>query len=166
MSNTASTLAADAAYPTTPVDQFGRDHWSLLAYLDVCCSKGMAGIGQIDRAKLRAHPDRHPLLAHLADWNDNWGTRLFGLGKDIGVEDPAVSHASGLKLAQHDDWDCIDDLEEAGYIETFTRANFAVQLTKEGLQAARDLRAHKSAGGQFSNFQREVQTAERERQLA
>lgn len=32
---------------------FGKDHWSLLAYVETCCVDGQDGIGTLDRRRLR-----------------------------------------------------------------------------------------------------------------
>lgn len=165
MSTTSRTeSAAVVDYPTVTIDQFGRDHWSMLAYVETRCVDGSAGLGMLDFRRLRAHPDRHPLLAHLHHWTEAWGTRLAGFFDLKDRENLDVALASGLQLADHDDWDCLDDLEAAGYVETFSRVNGAVKMTKVGQAMSAELRSHKAVGGNFANFLRAAPVVrERER---
>ncbi len=117
---------------------FGKDHWSLLAYIECRCVDDR---GALDKRHLRCNPTGphriHAVNARLigAQWEPTWGTRI-----------------KGGQLDQHDDWCCLDDLEAAGYVEVVSTANGVVKLTKGGVAMAALLRAHKAAGGQFATF--------------
>jgi hypothetical protein len=149
-------LAAEtvARLPIVAIDQFGKDHWSLFAYVESRCVDGVDGFGVLEKVRLRANPLRHPLLAHLGHWDENWGTRLHGLFAVPGYVNPAVAIASGLMLGQHDDWDCLDDLVAADLVETISLANLAVKMTPVGQKMAAELRDHKARGGHFAGFVR------------
>lgn len=121
--------------------EFGRDHWSLLAYVETLCvdSRGN-GIGEMDKRRLRCNPKRHPVHAvneRFCKWDSNYSTRL---SEDV------------KPVPGHDDWDCLDDLEAAGLIEVMSEVNGFVILSDRGREMASRIRAHKSRGGAFSTF--------------
>jgi len=108
------------------VDQFGRDHESALLYIESRC---VDYCGILDNRHMRANPARHPAFAHLAGWNEEHGTRL----KD------------GSVVGQHDDWDCIDDLEVAGMVcRGGTSIAPVFSLTTKGWKCAGSLRREKA----------------------
>lgn len=127
-----------------PVDKFGKDHWSLLAYVEtrVVDYTVSSDVGELDRNHLRWNKNKYSLLAgrHSA-WDSAWGTHLRSIGK----RDPEI-------LSDHDDWDCLQDLEAAGFVEILSMVNAYVCLPPEGYIAAKKLREHKGAGGTFSDF--------------
>ena len=138
----------------TPVAKFGKDHWSLLAYVECCCVDGKNGIGVLDRRRVRGNEKTHPLLAANATvtWKDEYSTRLAGFFDFADRSDPNKAQDAGLQILGHDDWDCLDDLEAAGFVEILTLANSAVKMTEEGCKVAGLLRTHKANGGQFAGF--------------
>lgn len=115
-----------------PLALFSKDHWSLLGYVDTCCASQRA----LERRHLRINPGIHPLLAHRSDWRATWGTQL----------------ANGVRLPQHDDIQCLEDLECYGFVEIISSVNGIVRLSKLGETAALALRAHKQKGGKFADF--------------
>jgi len=129
-----------------PTEKFGKDHWSTLAY--VGC-RVVDNNGTLDREHMRCNADRHPGLANSANrictWDPEHGTRLGGYfdAKD----------KTKLLLSDHDDWDCLDDLEAAGLIRIGgSGINPLVSLTDAGRNVEAQLRKHKSNGGMFANF--------------
>jgi len=141
---------------TTPVASFGKDHWSLLAYVENCCVNGKDGFGRLDRTRLRCNPDKHPLLAAAlspgSGWKLEYSTRLKGFFQFEDRTDPEKAIAAGHLLRDHDDWDSLDDLQAAGLIDIHSLVNGVIRMTKEGISVAAKIRAHKSAGGNFANF--------------
>lgn len=120
------------------MQQFGKDHWSLLAYIECRCVDHQ---GYPDLVHMRCNPTTHPALARTSvgtrTWKPEWGTRL----------------RNGFKLPNHDDHDCADDLETTGLINHVgTRLNPRFVLTEEGYRIAAILRRFKSEGGQFADF--------------
>jgi hypothetical protein len=143
-----------------PMDRFGKDHWSLLGYIEsICVDACNTGIGEIDKRRLHCNPTSHPV--HDANmmlyrgpmaWQPAWGTRLKGYFDFAERSDPAKAEAAGVQVGEHDDWDCLDDLEEAKLIEVLSLTNGFVQLTDLGMQVAAKVRQHKARGGQFATF--------------
>jgi hypothetical protein len=107
------------------VANFGKDHWSTLAYIETAC---VDHDGKISEEKMRCNPQTHReyCLGRRAHWNDQLGTRL---------NDSSV-------LPKHDDWDCLIDLSEAGYIETYDAFTSSVKLTDKGWTVAHQLRRY------------------------
>lgn len=138
----------------TPVDKFGKDHWSALAYVESCCVDGDKGLGHLDPRRMRCNQEVHAALAAPAQprWDAAYSTRLAGFFDfpERGLPERAI--AAGLMLHGHDDWDCLDDLEAAGFVEVVSLANSLVKMTDVGSKAAAALRAHKAKGGQFAGF--------------
>ena len=142
--------------PEVPIAQFGKDHYSALAYLETrVVDKGagagpepnlnhdmyskVRGIGEIRHDRFRCNQKRHPLLdqsIHDRNWQDSYSTRLK-VGQVIG----------------HDDWDVLDDFDAVGWVEILSTVNGIFVLTEEGLRVAGLLRAHKAQGGNFAGFE-------------
>lgn len=120
------------------VDRFGSDHWSTFAYIETVVVDRK---GAPDLRRMRGDADRHPGLAVNAARCESgrikYPTRLKG----------------GVLLHDHDDHDCVNDLAAAGFVEVRgTGISPIYRLTSRGCAAAAALRAHKGAGGKFSDF--------------
>lgn len=145
-------MAKKTAEPkAVPVSDFGKDHWSLMAYIETLCVDSInKGIGTIDKRRVRANEKTHPLHAvnsgHGIGWESSYGTRLSCYCNEQGNTCPS------RQLPDHDDWDCLNDLEAAGLIDVISEANGFVKLTDKGREVAGRLRAHKSKGGMFATF--------------
>lgn len=133
-----------------PITRWGKDHFSLLGYVECRCVDNK---GELDRRHLRCNIGTHPILAgsvyrdpDLMGWKDEYGTRLKGYFLKNGKTDQSK------RLNYHDDYDCLDDLEEAGLIELISLVNGFVCMTPFGLEIASKSREHKVKGGTFSNF--------------
>lgn len=127
----------------------------MLAYVETRCVDGQDGVGTLVRAHIRGNANTHPLLANTA-WKPSFGTRLKGFFEYEHRSDPAKAIAAGFMLDGHDDWDCLDDLEAAGFVDVVSLSNGKVRMTEAGLQMAGQLRRHKAKGGQFAGFTPEV----------
>jgi len=128
------------------IKDFGKDHWSLLAYVETRCVDYM---GVLDKRHLRIKNQAvgNGTPFGVPDWNPEWGTRLSGFFKDDGSKD--VSRI----LPEHDDLDCLEDLEEAGYIINLgTGFTPAYKMTKLGNEVAALLRNHKQEGKAYADF--------------
>lgn len=134
--------------------QYGKDHWSLLAYVETrCVDYG----GVLDVAHLRVkNPaigmgSRHAPYSRPG-WKPEYGTRLAGYWNKDGTTDP------NKRLPDHDDLDCLEDLEAAGFIKNFgTGLNPAYEMTKLGNRVASLLREHKTEGKHYSSFKLQIQ---------
>lgn len=115
-----------------PVEKFGRDHWSTLMYIE---TRAVDFRGIVDLEKMRTDPERHPeymtALKVMASSGKKYPTRLAG----------------GVDLPNHDDWDCVDDMEAAGFLVSIgTGTRPAYKLTDSGWAVASRLRQRRAAG--------------------
>lgn len=135
-----------------PMNQWGKDHWSTLAYLEtvmVDCAGFQVGADPRMRSNRRnarvmreqcARPKRS---AHrwspCVVMNPEHGTRLN----------------DGKVLSNHDDWMCVQDMAEAGLFTVGVdgvEPGQTLHLSPRGLELCAQLRAHKAQGGKFANF--------------
>lgn len=118
-----------------PIEVWGKDHWSTLAYLE---TRWVDHGGVINVGHMRCDRRRHPAFAHVGS-NKTYPTRLKG----------------SAQIEAHDDWDCLDDFEAAGLVHVEGAAGGIpiVKFTPSGNKAAAALRAHKGNGGSFGNFE-------------
>jgi hypothetical protein len=117
-----------------PIEEFGRDHWSTFGYLEV---RVVDHGGVVDRRHMRCHHGRHPQFAHEGGDAVDTPTRLRG----------------GFRIYHHDDWDCLEDLEAAGLLESGgTGLHPVYSLTDLGREVVGKLRAHKARGGTWDEF--------------
>jgi hypothetical protein len=115
-----------------PMEEFGKDHWATLAYLETrCVDHG----GVLDNRHMRCDSSRHPQFAH----------------SNITTKYPTRTKAGEVK--NHDDWDCLDDCELLGLIENNgTNLHRVYRFTPLGHMIAGQLRQHKADGGNFHSF--------------
>lgn len=150
-------IAKDAARPERPwneedpipMSEWGRDHWSTLAYAETrCVDHG----GELANDHMRTNPRRHRKLLGPS--------KLF-----YGIEGPGYPTRliSGAVIVRHDDWDCLNDAVAAGLLEVLSEVDrkpsqafggmrVRVRLTADGEAACAALRMHKGRGGNFGNF--------------
>lgn len=125
---------------------FGKDHWGLFAYIETRCVD-YKGVLDVDHLRIK-----NPAIVNRAPYpspegKQDWGTRLSGYFRDNEEND------NTRQLPDHDDLDCIEDLETAGYIENIgTGLNPASKMTKLGIKVASLLRQHKADGNHFATF--------------
>lgn len=135
------------------ISDFGKDHWSLLAYIETLCvdANNARGVGEIDKRRVRCNEKTHPMLAvnrNIAGvkWKGEYGTRLSGFWRESGTTNKK------RQIKSHDDWDCLDDFERLGLVEILSVANGFVRLTDKGIAVAGKVREWKAKGGQFGTF--------------
>lgn len=136
------------------IDDFGKDHWSLLAYIKTRCVDYQ---GVLDIKHMRT---KNPALVAVNSifgpqaWKPEYGTRLSGYFLGDGKTDKS------RQLPDHDDHDCQEDFERLGLVENMgSGLHPAVKLTKAGLELAAQVDAHKANGGVFANFKPEIKEA-------
>lgn len=120
-----------------PVELWGKDHWSTLAYVECRCVDHR---GMLDRRNMRCDPELHPAHAHMPwspEQREAYGTRLV----------------DGSSRTGHDDWSCVDDMEAAGHVvQEGTGLHPVLRLTSLGQAICAALRAHLAAGGTMTSF--------------
>lgn len=141
-----------------PPQYFGKDHWSLLGYIGSRQkshpANGKKDVAALDKQHLRCNPHRHPLHAINeirggGGWRDRYGTRLRGYWR----KDKPGETNEEWRIQEHDDWDCLNDLEAAGLITVWSEANAFVQINPGlGLRVYLQLHEHKTKGGNFADF--------------
>jgi hypothetical protein len=120
-----------------PIEKWGKDHWSLLAYIETCC---VDQNGHFELTRIRVNPGTHPLLAVGMLSARKWGPVCNTVLND------------NTLLYGHDDVDCLDDLEEAGMIEIYSLVNGIAGLTPLGIKVSAQLREHKIVGRNYKDF--------------
>lgn len=127
-----------------PVGEWGRDHWSVLAYVETRCVDFK---GVLDKDHMRTNALRHPGLVGPK-------ISMSALAKRESFQYPTRLRGDGKLQVDHDNWDCLYDLEEAGLIiDAGTGINPRAVMTPKGAKLAGELRAWKAAGGSFSTFE-------------
>jgi hypothetical protein len=151
--NPSSAPSSAPSSPAVAIERWGKDHWSALAYVEALCVEGNEGVGTLNLRRLRCNAATHPTQAvNRTAWRPSYGTRLGGYFDFADRADPVLAQNAGVQLPQHDDWDCLEDLQDAGLIEVLTWTNGFVRISQQGQALASALRAHKADGGMFANF--------------
>lgn len=146
-----------------PVNLFGKDHWSTLAYIEtVMTDLGGFQVGfdprmRQNRRSYRVMTEQCPkprraTMANAMQWG-GWDNKYSTVLKDKTM------------IENHDDWACVQDMAEAGFLEVFdtTKKRTAtaadcepgtlLHLSPLGRATSNKLREHKAGGGTFSNFE-------------
>lgn len=117
-------------------------------------------IGSVDHRRMRANHLTHPLLQMNGfPWEDKNGTKLKDYFVGWDKERPTLEQQEerfgkpGQHLPHHDDWDCVDDLEACGLLESISLVNGVIGVTPLGLRVAHELRQHQARGGGCSTFE-------------
>ena len=130
------------------IKDFGKDHWSLFAYVEIRCID-YKGVLDKNHLRIKEEVDTAGRISAYSfpKWKPEWGTRLSGYWKKDGATDESK------KLLDHDDLDCLEDLETANLIESIGTGLFpAYKLTKYGRKVNSKLRNHKADGKNFADF--------------
>ena len=127
-----------------PIGAFGEDHWTLLAYVDYCCS-GRAG--RVEHRHMRRNS---------VNPNGDEPTVVISGNLESSRKTTHTKHHkgtnSGLSVQAQDDWDRLADLEAAGFVELVSYATGLVHIFPVGLEAAAALREHGARGGSVKSF--------------
>ena len=106
-----------------PIEQFGRDHWSTLLYVESC------------------------IVDHSGKINDR-KMRTFVYGAKINY---STILKDGTEVEGHDDWNCISDMVVADLIESY-HDDEPIMLTDWGWHVAGELRRKRAAKAGDKNF--------------
>lgn len=135
------------------IKEWGKDHWSLLAYIEY---RGINHKGVLNKDHLRI---KNPIVANSGnyplprpEWKPEYGTRLRGYFLPEGKKDETKV------VPDHDDLDCIEDMEKEGLVENLgTGLNPACKLTKKGQRIVSALNVHKQEGSTFAQFSEAIE---------
>lgn len=135
-----------------PIEQWSKDHWSTLAYVEsvmVDCAGFQVG------ADPRMKSNRRHFRVMAAECPN---PRRAQASKSLAMPmrpEHATRLKDGTQIAGHDDWMCVQDMAAAGL---FTAGPDDVQpgerlhLSALGVMVSSELRAHKASGGTFATF--------------
>lgn len=118
-----------------PIGEFGRDHYSTLAYVGV---RARRFGGRLDPSHMRTAKSRHPQKAAV-----HHAHQFFG-------RDKPTLLMGGTALPGHDDWDCLDDLIDAGLVQEAGESAYV--LTDLGADLHDRLVKHRRDGGTYATF--------------
>src|SRR5882724_1245887 len=121
-----------------PLSAFSEEHWTLLAYIDVCCS-GQAG--RLEHRHLRTNSSVKEEAA-----------MVIATKRETAVKRKSKRDDSEVHTDIHDDWDRLADLEAVGFVELVSYATGLVHIFPGGLKAAAALRAHGERGESLKTF--------------
>lgn len=134
MTATKNTPSQLPTVPEISIDRFGKDHWSMLLYVE---SRIVDHKGILNNENLRCDRRINALRAHRGGCSSSYPTRL----------------ADGETVSPHDDWSCIEDFVRAGLVVWGgTGMNPVFALTDEGWACAFALRRHRANGMLYADF--------------
>lgn len=131
-----------------PIELFGKDHWSTLAYIETRI---------VDHREFRIKGDpcmrtckRCWRIAQSASAKE----KQFDRVKIDGGNSYPTRLRDGRLADRHCDWDCLQDLVAAGILATRGEPGIGkkVTITTRGFIITGALRAHKASGGNFAGF--------------
>lgn len=127
---------------TIPPGEWGKDHWSLLLYVETRCVDSPDGVGRPDNRNIQTNFNRHYEMA-----NKNYRGNHDGAKFGIRLRDRT------LPGPDYDEWDCMEDLMAAGYMrDVGPTLSPMYRMTERGQKVAALLRAHKARGGLLKDF--------------
>jgi len=132
-----------------PVALFGKDHWSTLAYMEtvmVECAGFEVGFDPRMRQNRRNYRVMWEQVPHPKRV-DSRSAR--GMVMDLKY---STKMKDGSVVQGHDDWSCVQDMANAGFLTAVVEPGKVLHLTPLGRKMSDELRAHKRAGGSFGNF--------------
>lgn len=117
-------------------ENWGKDHWSLLAYLETCAVDHK---GVVNLSRIRINEAKRGFTNGTnCKWQESWGTRMKG-----GV----------IPDGKHDDIDVLEELEAAGFVDNIaTNLHPCITMKPKGLKVVNKIRVHKANGGMFATF--------------
>lgn len=117
-----------------PVDLFGVFHWMMLFRVE---GWAVMNNGEIEKDRMRTNYNKRPPAPKNKQWDKANSTVLN----------------NGELVEDHDDWDCLQDLIDNGFvqIETWKNKEF-VKLTEYGFETFVKLRKFRQNGNRVYSF--------------
>lgn len=141
--------SAGMSTTTAPIEptRWSKDHWSCLLFLETVIVDHRGVFSDRLRMSMRTNPETHPAYGYwLHDhprWQAEWGTRVF-------YSDVATTM---VRSDQHDDWDCLEDMEAAGLlVNRGSGMNPVLRLTDRGVRLHGMVRTHRADGKKLVEF--------------
>lgn len=143
-------LSEISAGDYVPLDKFGRDHWSTLAYVETV---------MVECGGFQVGSD-----PHMRSGRRNWRVLREGCPKPKRptrsslANDLVMSREHGSRLSDgtyvpgHDDWHCIQDMVVLGFFDSDAEPGVTLRFLPLGQSVALALRQHKANGGTFASF--------------
>jgi hypothetical protein len=136
-----------------PPQDWGKDHWSTLAYLEtVMVDCGGFQVGRDPR--MRANRRNFRVMAEMCPNPQRAG--LNTASRAVAMDRSNGSRLrDGSVVDNHDDWCCVQDMAEAGLFRTGVEGvepKRVLKLSALGLKVCAELRAWKAGGGQLKDF--------------
>lgn len=129
-----------------PVEHWGKDHWSTLAYIETIAVDTPVEVRFDGRMRQKR---RHFRILH-----EETKSRCRG----VPMDPKYTTRLKGDRTTErHDDWDCVSDAICAGFLEHGENdgelePNGVLKFTPLGDQVIEALRRHKKGGGVFHAF--------------
>jgi len=124
---------------TINVEQFSKDHWSTLVFVETRCVDNK---GILDKDRMRCNMNRHAALrGQQRSSNHKWDGEKLG-----------TILSDGTVLSEHDDWDCLIDMAKVGFVAIIDIDLGIVSLTDRGWKFAHQLRRFIAEGGKYRDF--------------
>ena len=147
-----------------PANRFNEEHLHVLSYVvDGCVANLPEGQFTIDRNRMRFNEKTHPQwawdtksIAAGKGWIPQYGTHLVGDFEKFDIRcsesdfDKAV--AKGLVLPDHDDWDCLIDLQLAGFVNILSLQDLKVTITPMASKFLKTFYPYYQNGGNLREF--------------
>ena len=143
-------MTVDHRDQLVPLAQWGKDHFSTLAYVETVAveNKGFQ-VGQDPRMKTNRRHAR--VLAACPRPRRTAGGAALCM---VMSPEHATRLKDGTQVPNHDDWMCVQDFVGEGLfaIGSEVEPKQVLALSERGNALAAALRAHKASGGSFSTF--------------
>lgn len=135
-----------------PMELWGKDHWSTLAYIETVMVDSVGFQCGMD-ARMRSNRRNFRVMYQQCPKPKRMGGRC-GIGVAMDAEKHGSRLSDGTTVSNHDDWCCLQDAQEAGFFVDGNEVEPArfLLFSDKGKQAMAALRIHKAAGGTFGNF--------------
>lgn len=140
-----------------PVAAWGRDHWSLLGYIETVI-EAMGDFQVGFDARMRQNRRNFRVMENLSPRPRRINHTPASLGVTMDVKYASRLLDGSQPDWTHDDWCCVQDMVTAGFLFNCSNGQADIEplsslkFTAEGVRVAQALRLHKMNGGTFSNF--------------
>jgi sulfate adenylyltransferase subunit 1 (EFTu-like GTPase family) len=135
-----------------PMNLWGKDHWTTLAYIETVMVD--CGGFQIGRdARMKSNRRNFRVMAEDCPKPKRVGGNA-GMAIVMKLEHSTKLN-DGSVIDNHDDWCCIQDMAEAGLLTLHQHEiepGVVIHFSELGRDVANKLREHKASGGNFAAF--------------